>query len=238
MAEKNLTVAVVDDEEDIVELITGALKKEGYLSVPYADGTSFIEGLKKEKKPYSAILLDVMLPGYSGTEILKMLRNSPDFSDHRRTPVIMVSARDTEFDKVLGLELGADDYLSKPFSTVELAARVKAVIRRAAGQPSDGDDEGIRISGLYIDEKRFVAYTDSEPLDLTTAEFKILLLLARRKGWVFDRNKILDAIWSGEKYVTDRTVDVHVKHLREKLGKYGPLIRTVRGVGYKLDETD
>lgn len=230
-------IAIVEDESDIAELEAQSVKKEGFEAKLFESGDAFLNTVLKEKNKPALILLDIMLPGSSGLDILRIIRNTPEYEALRNIPVIFVTARDSEVDKILGLEMGSDDYIAKPFSPRELGARVKAVVRRSGNAPAE-PDTAIRIQGLLIDEKKFVARVDGEAVELTTAEFKILVLLARRKGWVFDRNKVIDALWGGEKYVTDRTIDVHIKHLREKLGPYGDLIKTVRGIGYKLDESD
>lgn len=234
----NKMIAVIDDEADIVELETQALKKEGFAVKSYSDGDSFLYSLVSEKPLLHLILLDIMLPGTNGNDILKFLRSHEDYAAYKKVPVILVSARDTEVDKVLGLEIGADDYIAKPFSPRELTARVKAVLRRFEDPDTPGSSASsvIRVGAIHIDEKRFQVSIEDTVVELTTAEFKILATLARRKGWVFDRNKLIDSIWGGDKYVTDRTIDVHIKHLREKLGKHGSLIKTLRGVGYKIEE--
>ncbi|MGA2955194.1 MAG: response regulator transcription factor [Thermodesulfobacteriota bacterium] len=231
-------IAIIEDEPDIVELEEKALRKEGFTTKAFYSGDVFLESLVKDKPKFNLFILDLMLPGIGGLDILKNLKNQSHYEMYKRTPVLIVSAKDSEIDKVIGLELGSDDYLPKPFSPRELTARVKAILRRSQSIPSDNTEESvIKISGLTIDEKRFQAYADNKPIDLTTAEFKLLLTLSKRKTWVFDRNKIIDSIWHSEKYVTDRTVDVHIKHLRQKMGKYGDLIKTVRGMGYKIEES-
>jgi DNA-binding response OmpR family regulator len=230
-------IAVIEDEPDIAELESQALKKEGFHVKIFLDGDSFLSSLIKEKSQVQLILLDIMLPGTSGIDVLRLLRNSHDYEAYKKTPVIMVSARDSEVDKVLGLEFGADDYIAKPFSPRELTARVKAVIRRTeSSEQSVSQTTIMKVSGITIDMNKFQAYIDGDPVDLTTVEFKILSILSKRKGWVFDRARLIDILWSGEKLITDRTIDVHIKHLREKLGKYGDLIKTLRGVWYKIEE--
>jgi DNA-binding response OmpR family regulator len=230
-------IAVIEDEPDIAELEAQALKKEGFQVKTFPDGDSFLGALLKEKIPLQLVLLDIMLPGTSGIDVLRLLRNNSDYEAYKKTPVIMVSARDTEVDKVLGLEFGADDYVSKPFSPRELTARIKAVIRRTeTTEESSKPATVLKVSGITIDMNKFQAFVDGSPVELTTVEFKILSILSRRKGWVFDRSRLIDLLWSGEKIITDRTIDVHIKHLREKLGKYGDLIKTLRGVGYKIEE--
>lgn len=230
-------VAIVEDEPDIAELESETLKKEGFLTRVFYNSDVFLQSLSKDRNGYALLLLDIMLPGISGTDLLKLLRNSPDYETYKSLPVIIVSAKDNEIDKVLGLEFGADDYLAKPFGPRELIARVKAVLRRADEKSTTNTMSSIlRVGDIVIDENRFIVLLKDEPVVLTTVEFKILALLAKRKGWVFDRNKLIDLLWGGEKYVTDRTIDVHIKHLREKLGASGSLIKTLRGIGYKIDE--
>jgi len=172
-----------------------------------------------------------MLPDMDGIEICKKIRAIPSSSS---LPIIMLTARSEETDKILGLELGADDYVTKPFSPKELVARVKAVLRR---QLKPDKSERISVGkALEIDLKKYEVVLCGKKIDLTITEFKILELLSSKKGWVFTRDKILDHLWGDEKAVIDRTVDVHIRHLREKLGKESSLIKNVRGVGYKLEE--
>jgi DNA-binding response OmpR family regulator len=183
------------------------------------------------KKP-DLLLLDLMLPDVDGIELCKRLKADPDY---KRIPVIMLTARRDETDKVLGLEIGADDYVTKPFSPRELVARVKAVLRRGS---TDEAGEVIALGkGFRMDLARHeVRDGAGAPIDLTPTEFGILSRLARKKGWVFPRERLLNDIWGSEVFVTDRNIDVHIRHLREKLGEAGSLIVNVRGVGYKLAE--
>jgi DNA-binding response OmpR family regulator len=222
------TIAIVEDEMDIIELVSLHLKKERYTVRPFLDGSSFLRSLEGE--PVSLVLLDLMLPDIGGFEICKHLRLKAGYA---AIPIIMLTARSDETDKVLGLELGADDYVVKPFSPRELVARVKAVIRRS--NKVDSDSERTEIGSLLIDPQRFEATVNGERVDLTTTEFRILQLLASKMGWVFSRDKILTHLWGNDKMVLDRTVDVHIKHLREKLGDAGGLIQNMRGVGYKIE---
>jgi Response regulators consisting of a CheY-like receiver domain and a winged-helix DNA-binding domain len=172
-----------------------------------------------------------MLPDADGLEICKFLKKKDDFS---AIPIIMVTAKGEETDKILGLELGADDYVTKPFSPKELTARVKAVLRRKTKEePTRVIEIGQMLS---INPDKFEATVEGGKIELTSTEFRILELLASKKGWVFTRDKILDYLWGDEKLVLDRTVDVHVKNLREKLGKAKTLIKNVRGIGYKVEE--
>ena len=184
--------------------------------------------LLRSEKP-DLVVLDVMLPDTDGFTICRGMRADRELAS---IPVIILTARAEEADRILGLELGADDYVVKPFSPKELAARVKAVLRRAS--PEAGRSRIEVTAGLLIDTDTLEVFSQGEKLELTQAEFRLLHLLASRTGWVFSREKILDHLWGDEKNVTDRSVDVHVKHLRDKLGAAGKMIVNVRGVGYKL----
>ena len=225
----NELIAVVDDEPDIVDLIILQLKKAGFRADGYLDGRKFLESL--DKRVPDLVLLDLMLPDIDGLEICKLLRRKEAWAS---IPVIMITAKGEESDRVLGLELGADDYVTKPFSTKELVARVKSVLRRKTAQI---ESNKIEINDLLaIDLDRYDVRVEGQKVDLTSAEFKILRLLASKRGWVFTRDQILDHLWGHEKIVLDRTIDVHIRNLREKLGpKAAELIKNIRGVGYKLD---
>jgi DNA-binding response OmpR family regulator len=225
----NELVAVVDDEPDILELVSVNLKKERFKVREFADAESFYRFLRTEAP--SLIVLDLMLPDADGFEICKYLRKTPKFAS---VPIIMLTARADEGDRILGLELGADDYVLKPFSPKELVARVKAVLRRTEQKPVE--DERIEIANvLSLDPQKHEVSVRGKKIDLTSTEFRILQLLASKPGWVFSRDKVLDYLWGNEKTVVDRTVDVHMKHLRDKLADVGKLIKNVRGVGYKLE---
>ncbi len=223
----NELVAIVEDEDDIRALVTAALKKERFRVREHPDGRGFLASLAADRP--DLVVLDVMLPDTDGFEVCRRMRADRNLS---AIPVNILTARAEEADRVLGLELGADDYVVKPFSPKELAARVKAVLRRAAPEVARARiDAG---DGLVIDTDTVEAFVGGARLELTQAEFRILQLLASRVGWVFSREKILDHLWGNEKNVTDRSVDVHVKHLRDKLGGHGTRIVNVRGIGYKL----
>jgi two-component system alkaline phosphatase synthesis response regulator PhoP len=223
----NELIAVVEDDEDIRALMAAGLAREGFRVRQFADGKDLLPHLRRERP--DLVVLDVMLPDTDGFAICRGIRGERDLAS---LPVIMLTARTDESDRVLGLELGADDYVTKPFSPKELAARVRAVLRRATAMPSSGRiDAG---QGLAIDTDRREASIGGRPITLTRAEFGILQLLASRPGWVFSRERILDHLWGDEKTVTDRSVDAHMKHLRDKLGEAGSRIVNVRGVGYKL----
>jgi len=220
-------IAIVDDEPDILKLISLHLRKAGYQTVEL-DTTNRLWSLLTEKKP-GLVILDLMLPDMDGLEIFKRLKQNPETS---ALPVIMVTAKADEVDRIIGLELGADDYITKPFSPRELVARVKVVLRRS--QSSSSDKLLTPVAGLRIDPRKYTVTLDDEPILLTTTEFKILLILAQNPGQVFSRQQLLDYLWGQEKIVISRTIDVHVKNLREKLGRHGALIKNLRGVGYKL----
>ncbi len=221
-------IAALDDEPDILELLKVNLRKAGYRFEGFQEAEDLYDLLGKEKP--DLILLDLMLPGTDGLEVCRHIRKTEGFAD---IPIIMLTARGDESDKVVGLELGADDYVTKPFSIKELVARIHAVLRR----PGGGDAaRRIVIGHLVIDLDRFEVISGGAKVDLTATEFKILQLLASRKGRVFTRDQILDFLWGQEKAVIDRTVDVHIRNLREKLGPAGSLIKNIRSVGYKLEE--
>jgi DNA-binding response OmpR family regulator len=225
----NKFIAVVDDEPDIVDLITLHLKKAGFQTAGFFEAKSFLGSL--EKRVPDLVLLDLMLPDIDGLEVCKLLRRKEDWAS---VPVIMVTARNEEGDKVLGLELGADDYITKPFSARELVARVKSVLRRHAGA---APSRKIEVGGLLVlDLEKYEVLVQGGKVDLTSTEFRIMKFLASKMGWVFTRDQILDYLWGHEKIVLDRTVDVHIRNLRDKLGpRASRMIKNIRGVGYKLE---
>lgn len=222
-------IAVVDDEPDIVELVSLHLRKAHFNVEEFLDAESFLKFLDAHIP--DLLILDLMLPDADGLDICKYLKKKKHFSS---IPIIMLTAKGEETDKIVGLELGADDYVTKPFSPKELVARVKAVLRRH--EEKEVTKKFVVGEMLVIDAQKFEVYVGSKKIDLTSTEFKILKMLAERKNWVFTRNQILDYVWGSEKIVVDRTVDVHIRHLREKLGKAGAYIKNIRGVGYKLEE--
>ena len=225
------TVLVIDDEKDLLELVRYNLEKEHLDVITASDGQSGLEiGLKH--KP-DLVLLDLMMPGMSGYEVCKELRNNPRT---RALPIIMLTAKAAETDKIIGLELGADDYVTKPFSVRELVARVRAVLRRIK-EPGEQPDV-IRRGDLTIDLGRHEVTWKSQKVQLTTTEFKILEFLASRPEMVRSRDHIIDGALGRDEAIFDRTIDVHITALRKKLGAGGARIQTVRGVGYKWsDET-
>ncbi len=231
-------ILVVDDEEHIVELIRFNLEKEGYQVIAATDGNTAIE-MARSQRP-DLILLDVMLPGQDGLAVCRTLQQE---AETRHIPVIMISARGEELDKILGLEMGADDYVTKPFSPRELVARVKARLRRA---PVEGEGRGARPPGgklvrgrLVIDPDRFLVTVDGVKQDLTPKEFELLRFLASEPGKVFSREYLLEQIWGYDYAGDSRTVDVHIRHIRQKLEQVPnapQYIETVRGVGYRFRE--
>ncbi|MBC7291069.1 MAG: response regulator transcription factor [Actinotalea sp.] len=226
-------ILVVEDEESYRDPLSYLLRKEGYDVSVAADGPTALEEF--ERGGADLVLLDVMLPGLSGTEVILRLRQ------RSTVPVIMLTAKDTEIDKVVGLELGADDYVTKPYSSRELLARVKAVLRRRAEPVEDHDDEVLVVGGLRLDPDRHVVDVDGERVSFPLKEFELLELLLRNAGRVLTRRQIIDRVW-GSDYVGDtKTLDVHVKRIRAKIEQdpAAPVrLLTVRGLGYKLADDD
>jgi DNA-binding response OmpR family regulator len=221
-------ITVVDDEPDILHLVSLHLKKAGFEVAGFTDAFGFRKFLAGNRKP-DLVLLDLMLPDADGMDICRALKSDDETKD---IPVIMLTAKSMETDKVTGLDSGADDYITKPFSPREMVARVKAVLRRTSGLT-----QGIIKIGelIEIDQERFKVTVKGEAVPVTAVEFKILAFLAANRGKVFSRERILDHLWGNEKAVIDRTVDVHIKNLREKLGEGAALIQNVRGAGYKVE---
>lgn len=228
-----MTVALifcVEDDAGIREIETYTLKSTGFAARGFADGASFFEALALEKP--SLVLLDVMLPGEDGVEILKRLKAAPATCD---IPVIMATAKGMEYDKVQSLDLGADDYLTKPFGMMEMVSRVRAVLRRC--HTEDAPQE-LRCGGLCVNRTARTVTADGETVILTYKEFELLCLFLENPGTVFTRDRLFSEVW-GESFVGEtRTVDMHIRTLRQKLGTYGDRIETVRGVGYKLLPAD
>ena len=224
------TILVVDDEEDILRLVEHNLAKEGYRVLRAATGEDGVATARAETP--DLLVLDLMLPGLDGLDVCRILKRDPATS---RIPIIMLTAKGEDADVVAGLELGADDYIVKPFSPKVLVARVRAALRRSrVGQT--GAEERVEIRGIAIDPGRFRVTVDGEPTDLTLTEFRILHALARKPGWVFTRYQIVEASRGEDAEVTDRSVDVHLVSLRRKLGAAARNIETVRGVGYRFRE--
>lgn len=222
---ENKYIIVVDDEKDVIQTIATFLIPRGYKVSGANNSEEFFKLLEKDLP--DLVVLDIKLPGDNGYEICGKMRERDKFAD---IPVIMLSANDAEDDKVIGLDTGADDYLTKPFGLQELHARIKAVMRRKEGVRNIIDvNDSIRI-----DMEKCEVTVNGENVELTSAEFKILEFLACRKGRVFSRDRILDYLWGEDKIVVARTVDVHIRHIREKLGEANNVIQNVRGFGYKI----
>jgi DNA-binding response OmpR family regulator len=227
-----VTVLLVDDEESVQKLLTFPLEREGFRVVQARDGEEALERFRSEE--VDLVVLDLMLPRLGGLEVCRRMRGggSP-------VPIIMLTARGDEVDKVLGLELGADDYITKPFSIREFMSRVRALLRRAKLAPPALRNEVIEADGLRIDLARRAVDVRGEPVQLTYLEFELLRTLAARPGHVFSRKMLLDDLWGGAQFRDPRTIDVHVRHLREKIERdpaEPEFIFTVRGVGYRFRE--
>ena len=216
----------VEDDDNIRELVIYTLETTGLEARGFADGTSFMEALAFDTP--ELVLLDIMLPGEDGLEILKKLKNSSKTKD---IPVIMVTAKGSEYDKVVGLDSGADDYVTKPFGMMELISRIKAVLRRSGKQQ---DKTKLSVGGISLDTKKHEVKVDGENVVLTLKEFELLEKLMRNQGIVLTRDQLLTEIWGYDFDGETRTVDVHIRTLRQKLGEQGSLVKTVRGVGYRI----
>ena len=218
----------VEDDTSIRELMLYALRASGFEADGYCDGTGLFQALN-QRQP-RLILLDIMLPGMDGIEILKTLRRNPATAS---IPVILASAEGTEYDKVLGLDLGADDYLAKPFGMMEMVSRIRAVLRRS---PSGETAQVLRLGGITMNPLSHTVQAGTARPELTLKEFELLKLFLEHPGQVFSRDHLLERVWSTDYAGETRTVDVHIGTLRTKLGIYGDYIRTVRGVGYRMEE--
>jgi DNA-binding response OmpR family regulator len=230
MASKTTRILLVDDEQPVQKLLSYPLEKEGYEVVPALDGQEALANF--EEGQFDLVVLDIMLPKIDGLEVCRRLRAKSS------VPIIMLTAKAEEIDKVLGLELGADDYITKPFSMREFRSRVRAALRRAEMAPDDEPGEEPLVRGdLRIDFEKRTTELAGEPVDLTYVEFEILSVLARHPGRVYTRDMLLDRIWGDSAFRDQRTIDVHIRHLREKLerdAKTPEYLLTVRGVGYRF----
>jgi two-component system, OmpR family, phosphate regulon response regulator PhoB len=222
-------ILVVEDERDLQKVLSYNLKQSGFDVVVASDGETALRALKEE--PFDLILLDLMLPGMPGTEVCRRIKQSRETSN---IPVVILTARGEEVDRVVGFEIGADDYVVKPFSVRELVLRIQAILRRggAPGAP----DERVQFGVLRIDRPAHRVFSGDVEVSLTALEFKLLAMLYDRRGRVLSRDTLLDEVWGAHVDVTRRNVDTHVKRLREKLGDAGAYLETVRGVGYRFRE--
>ena len=231
MADSTPTILLVDDEDSVRKVLAFPLEKDGYEVVQAADGEEALT--RFDERDIDLVVLDIMLPRLDGLEVCKRLRATST------VPIIMLTARDDELDKVIGLELGADDYITKPFSIREFRSRVRALLRRATAlqAPAPADEERIERDGLVIDVPRRTVTVDGSDVQLTYVEFELLRALAASPGRVFSRRMLLESLWKSADYRDPRTIDVHVRHLREKLEaepRSPEFILTVRGVGYRF----
>jgi len=226
----NHSVLIADDEEDVLKLVGSSLKAAGFKILEAQGGAETLE-IAFNQRP-SLIVLDVMLPGMSGLELCRLLKGD---ARTRHIPIIMLTAKAQEIDRVVGLELGADDYVTKPFSPRELVLRVKSQIRRSQGS-SDEPSDTLRAGDLVVDRLRHSVTSKGKPVVLTATEFKLLALLMERAGRVQTREILLNEVWGYDVAIQSRTVDIHVRRLREKLGRSSDCIETVRGFGYRISE--
>lgn len=222
------TIYCVEDDENIRELVLYALSSSGYAGQGFPEGESFLRAV--EHSPPDLALLDIMLPGQSGLDILRCLREEPATA---RLPVIMLTAKTSEYDRVKGLDSGADDYISKPFGVMELLSRIRAVLRRVEKAPAASL---LTAGSLTVDPARRTVTDGDRAIALTFKEFELLACLLRNRELVLTREKLMELVWGSDFEGESRTVDMHIKSLRQKLGPLGELIQTVRGVGYKLSE--
>ncbi len=222
----NELILLVDDEPNIIELASLYLTQDGFRVIAAGDGLAALDRITRDQP--ALMVLDLMLPELDGWEVCKRVRAESDL------PILMLTARDDDIDKIVGLELGADDYLTKPFNPRELVARVKAILRRTEPRRPPTGDERLQIGNLTIDPARREARVDGRPVDLRAKEFDLLLALVENEGIVLSREKLLDIVWGFDFYGQTRTVDVHIAHLRNKLSGCTAEIETVWGVGYKI----
>lgn len=230
-----MKILVVDDEKDIVELISHHLEKEGFAVLKAYDGRTALD-LAKTQKP-DLMILDLMLPGIEGLDVCRIIRRTPETGS---LPIIMLTAKGEEIDRVVGLEMGADDYMTKPFSVREMIARVRAVLRRFSDKAKTDIQETARIGDLEINYKAYEVSVKEKKVLLSPTELKLLFFFAGHPGRVYTRNQILDHVWGDDTFVTPRTVDVHIRRLRSQIEsdvENPRYILTVRGAGYKFTET-
>ena len=219
-------ILIIEDERDVADLLTLNLRKAGFRTSTAADGASGLQKARDDRPDF--IILDLMLPRMSGLEVCKILKSDTATS---HTPILMLTARAEEIDRIVGLEFGADDYVTKPFSPREVVLRIRAIFRRG-----EKADESLKAGPISIDPARHEVHINGKRVRLTSIEFKLLQKLMQRRGRVQDRDRLLNEVWGYESVIDTRTVDTHVRRLREKLGKAGDAIETVRGFGYRLRE--
>ncbi len=222
------TILIIEDEQDVVDLLALNLRKAGFAILTAADGAAGLEKARSEKPDF--IILDLMLPKLPGLEVCKILKTD---LQTRRIPIMMLTAKAEEIDRIVGLEFGADDYVPKPFSPREVILRVKAIMRRSEAKP---DDERLTAGPITIDPERHEVLIHGRRVNLTSLEFKLLRTLMQRRGRVQSRDRLLNEVWGYESVIDTRTVDTHVRRLRKKLGKAAGIIESVRGFGYRLKE--
>ncbi len=222
-----MRIFLIEDDEDIALVVKEAFKSQGFEVEHFPKALDFFSAI--EKRTPDLVVIDIMLPDFDGFRIANFLKNRPDLSD---IPVIFLTAKVSEEDKLRGFDLGADDYITKPFSVKELLARVNAVLRRV-GKKKEG--KVFKIGGLEVDTERVKVTVEGKEIRLTPSEFKIIRFLLENYGKPVSREKLIEGVWGYDHEASDRTVDVHIKHLRDKLGKYGKCIKTVRGFGYKFE---
>lgn len=225
-------ILIVDDEKDIVDLIAYNLEKEGFTTAKAYDGESALQFIKKQKP--DLIILDLMLPKLNGLDVCKSVRREPDIS---ALPIIMLTAKSDEVDKIIGLEVGADDYVTKPFSVKELIARVRSILRRLKAGEKNTSEEEFTHGGLTINYQSCLVSVNGRKVTLSPTELKLLFFFSRNPGRVYSRNQIIDHVWGDDTFITDRAVDVHIRRLRSQIEKdmeNPQYILTVRGFGYKF----
>ncbi len=221
-------IYLLEDDDSIRKLVVYTLEGQGFSALGFAAPSQFYDAMKNEYP--DLILLDIMLPEEDGLSILKRLKSNPA---SKNIPVIMLTAKNSEYDKVIGLDSGADDFISKPFGMMELVARIKAVLRRSTATEKL---EEYRVCGLYVCPQKHIVKVDEESITLTLKEFEILYLLLKNRGTVLTRNQMMDSVWGYDFERENRTLDVHIRTLRSKLKEAGKLIETVRGIGYKIGD--
>ncbi len=220
-------ILVAEDEEDVRRLVCNSLKNAGFTALEAADGASALD-IARDQIP-AAIVLDLMLPGMQGLDVCKALKVA---SETKGIPIIILTAKAEEVDRIVGFELGADDYMTKPFSPRELVLRIQSILRRASGQPPE--DAVVKLGEIMVDRTQHKVAVKGKALELTATEFKLLTTLMERRGRVQSRDVLLNDVWSYDSVIDTRTVDTHVRRLREKLGKAGDYVETVRGFGYRM----